>query len=91
MSKKMFKYVLEVNDEVQEHEIPEMHRMQAEWHVGLNPADQSQLAIWFFVEADHAKKTRKFFVRGTGQSVPDSAIYMGSVHSGIFMWHVFEA
>ena len=88
MSRKVFKYVIQVNDEVQEHEIP---RTATEYHVGLNPADHGQLAIWFVVNPDHAKITRKFFVRGTGQGFPDSAIYMGSVHSDIFMWHIFEA
>ena len=86
--RKVFKYVIEVNDEVQEHPIP---RTATEHYVGLNPADESQLAIWFVVDPDHKTMDRKFFVRGTGHPIPDAAIYMGSVHSGMFIWHIFEA
>lgn len=85
--RKVFKYIVEVSDEVQEHLIP---RGAVEHHVDLNPADESQLAIWFVVEADNPPVTRKFFVRGTGQAFPDFAKYMGTVRSGMFMWHVFE-
>lgn len=85
--KRVFKYVIEVNYEVQEHSIP---CVTTEHHVGLNPANESQLAIWFVVNSDTPCTIRKFFVRGTGDIVPDSARYMGSVHSGIFMWHVWE-
>lgn len=85
--RKIYKYILEVVDEVQEHQIS--FRAE-ECHVDLNPADESQLAIWFVVDDDDSLVTRKFFVRGTGQSIPKSAYHMGSVRSGMFMWHVFE-
>lgn len=86
--RKVFKYVIEVSELVQEHSIP---RTAVEHHVGLNPADESQLAIWFVVDSTHSCSTRKFFVSGTGHIVPDDARYIGSVRSGKFMWHVWEA
>lgn len=85
--RKIFKYPVEVSDEVQKHEIP---RGATDHHVGIDPGDPSRLAIWFVVDTDRLKVTRELFVKGTGQAIPEYSTYMGTVVAGIFAWHVFE-
>lgn len=56
--------------------------------VGLDPA--GELCVWALVEPTHVQKPQRFFVVGTGHSVPCAAyIWVGTVQQGSFMWHVF--
>ena len=48
------------------------------------------ICIWFLVDRDEPKVERRFSVYGTGQDVPDTANYVGTVMDGPFVWHVFE-
>jgi hypothetical protein len=47
--------------------------------------------MWFLVNPDSVKRPTKFFVRGTGFTVPPDVDHMGSfITPGGFVWHIFR-
>lgn len=48
------------------------------------------ICIWVCVIPELEKERRNFQVSGTGDPVPLSAKYIGSVTDGPFEWHVWE-
>ena len=58
-------------------------------HVGLGP--HGDVCLWALVDSGKPTELRHIVVTGTGHPVPDGVTYLGSVTSGIFVWHVWEA
>jgi hypothetical protein len=64
-------------------------------HVDIDSKEQDTIAIWLEYD-DKAATTHypKFCIYGTGHSIPDDFIHVGSVRhplpSGISMWHVYR-
>lgn len=66
------------------HEMPE----GAEF---LHLAKQGEeVCAWFLLVPENKKEVRKFRLYGTGHEIPMSERYLGTVHSPLFVWHLFE-
>ena len=51
----------------------------------------NEICLWAIVESTEKLETRKFFIAGTGNPVPQGAgDYIGTVQQDRFVWHVFE-
>jgi hypothetical protein len=82
--KTVYKYPLVIDAE-QEVQMPGKPVL---FKVGLDT--QGHLCVWALVDPGHEKKAQRFFVVGTGHSVPaDAYLWIGTVPQGPFMWHVF--
>ena len=48
--------------------------------------------IWALVNPDAELETRYFYTAATGEEIPDSHKYIGTVtqYNGEYMWHIFE-
>ena len=46
--------------------------------------------LWATVQPDNSSITRRFFVVGTGNPLPEDGIYRGTWFDGSFVWHLFE-
>lgn len=70
---------------------PQVVTAPANWRV-LHVADQhGQPTLWLEVDTDALGQwARPFHVIGTGHPVPAGGTYVGSSHSGPFVWHVYE-
>jgi hypothetical protein len=93
VSRTIWKYEIEVTDR-QEIELP----LGAEFlpFVAQQPGQRAHmLTLWAYVprvEDDRMQKVPVYVV-GTGNSIPDEVGqhgYLGSVQSGVFVWHVFK-
>jgi hypothetical protein len=83
--KTIYKYPIQITDE-QDLEIPHGYPL----HVGLDP--QGVPCIWFQVNTDHLKSKVKIHIIGTGNPIPDAAIfYIGSFVQSPFVWHVYTS
>jgi hypothetical protein len=54
--------------------------------------DPSRLAIWAEIETEAETERRRFWVVGTGDSIPPSCCgnHVASVWAAPFAWHVYE-
>lgn len=81
----VWKYKLEIVGRVQTLEVPVYSIVR---HVH---EQKGNLVVW--IEIDKYQTTRQllsFIVVGTGHSIlPDFQVYIGTVHIGMFVWHVF--
>lgn len=80
----MWKYKLELTDEVQDIQVPHKAVLR------LVAMQRGEVALWFEVLSGLPKYTRTYIVRGTGHEVPDGAVYVGTCFCSPFVWHVFE-
>jgi hypothetical protein len=46
--------------------------------------------LWIEVQTDAPQVGRKFRVFGTGHTIPDGWVYIGTAFDGGFVWHVYE-
>lgn len=62
-------------------------------HVDRDTRDPDDLAFWFEVETEQAViVNRPVVIIGTGHPIPaDVRKYLGSVKTGAFIWHIYEA
>ena len=50
------------------------------------------ICLWALVELSRtAFEHRVFYIRGSGHSVEDDLVYLGTAHIGPYIWHVFES
>jgi len=83
--KTIWKY--EINKVVQELEIPFGAKFL---HVGNQ---NGHICLWFEVESENKKETRRFEIAGTGKAQLDiDKKYLGSMifHNHAFVWHIYE-
>jgi hypothetical protein len=57
-------------------------------HVAIQHTGQP--AMWAEVDTDNSRERRHFMIFGTGDEIPESAHYIGTVLLGQFVWHVIE-
>ena len=53
------------------------------------PQGERLIDVWMAVDTDRTEVAYSFFVVGTGHPLPEKAEYIGTVHAGRFVWHVF--
>lgn len=92
--KTVWKYILPVQDEVIELEMPQEAKIL---HVGTQ---QEQVCLWALVESEQEKEIRRFRIHGTGHPLANNAgtgyntfdTYVGTTMmlDGRLVWHVFE-
>lgn len=84
----VWKYVIPVNDEEVGVPWSEYNKVV---HVGLDPADPNNVAIWVEREYKGVENlTLHCRVVGTGHTILDNFCnHLGSVQQGPFMWHVY--
>lgn len=46
--------------------------------------------LWARVDPKNPPASRTFEIVGTGQPIPPSAVYVGTIDSGPFVWHALE-
>lgn len=56
-------------------------------HVGMQ---DGLVTLWAEVDAAAWSTPRTFVIGGTGHQIPEGARYVGTVHDGPFVWHIFE-
>lgn len=49
-----------------------------------------RLCMWCEVDPKAEKVETKFSIFGTGQDIPDSAVYVTTWDSGPFVWHLYR-
>ena len=55
---------------------------------GLDPA--GDICVWARVNPDEPKVSTNIHVVGTGQEVPEGAVFVGTILHGPWVWHVFK-
>jgi len=81
--KTIYKYALDF-DSVQDLELPTGAQI-----LDVNEQD-GRIMIWAMVEPDAPLQVIKIWIQGTGQPFnPDAKRYLGTVHPGAFVWHIF--
>lgn len=85
----IYKYNLQVTDE-QVIELPEDAEIL---HVDCQDPSGRTIQLWAKVGVTTPTASRRFIILGTGQPVPEDAIYIGSVlcAGGALVWHIFQA
>jgi hypothetical protein len=84
--KKIWKYKIHVKEEEKTFDMPYGSVIL---HVGSQFQNQVTLWVQFSEDMGH-KSTRTFRIFGTGHSIPDNYIYVGTADDKPFMWHVYE-
>lgn len=56
-------------------------------HVAEDP--QGQVCIWALIDPEKELAARMVTVVGTGWDVPDAAQYIGTIHQGAYVWHIY--
>jgi hypothetical protein len=83
---KIFKYNIQVTDGVQTVAIPSRGKIL---HLGVQ---NDQICVWVLVNQRAPLEDFKFQVFGTGHTISEEMrTYVGTVHIGPFVWHVFQA
>lgn len=60
-------------------------------HAGLDPANESWLALWYEVNTSAPKVSTRIAIHGTGHPIKTSERWLASVRQGSFMWHLYAA
>ena len=56
----------------------------------LEPGDSpNSINLWFETDTDETPEKAYVQVIGTGHEIDEDAVWLGSVRSGIFVWHVY--
>jgi hypothetical protein len=82
--KTVFKYLVPLEDEVVKIDMPTGAVLR---HVA---SQGSMPTMWFEVDPEAASELRQFKVIGTGHVVPEGWDYIGTVMTGVFVWHIYE-
>lgn len=45
---------------------------------------------WFEIRIDSTKVYKRLFMYGTGQLIPESAMYLGTCIDGDCVWHLYD-
>ena len=81
----IWKFALEVTGVPQVFDVPRGAKV-------VRVAEQNgKVAMWVDVDTKRPVDERTYQIFGTGHTVPEDAIYMGSADMKPFVWHVFEA
>lgn len=80
----VYKYNLEVKDGPQTITMPDFIIC----HLAMQG---NRLCLWADVDTESSTRVRTFQVYGTGHEINGYRKYIGTVHAGPFVWHVFEA
>lgn len=67
-----------------EHEVPDSPQL-----VHFGPDPKGVLCVWAEVDTDNAPTKYKLMIAGTGQEIPDNAIWLRSCVEGDFVWHLY--
>lgn len=92
MNRAIFKYELPIDDEWHQLVMPLPARVYhvAVNHMAVTAATQSSVYLWAEVSPSGKKRgARLFRVFGTGQDIPEGAVYVGTTLDGPFVWHVY--
>lgn len=85
--RRIFKYQLSIDDTIK---VPVPGNRPEVLHVGIQGG---VVCVWIIVDPDSpVEETCHLVLRGTGHPLPDEcskANYVGTVHLGPFVWHVF--
>lgn len=46
--------------------------------------------LWVLVRPQRTEEIRRFYLYGTGDPIAHGHVYVGSVHDGPYVWHIFE-
>lgn len=46
--------------------------------------------LWAIVDIEHSIKTVDFLMLGTGEAIPENAIYIDTALQGEYVWHLFK-
>lgn len=82
MSATIWKYPLDFPNSV-----VEMPDGAATLHVAVQ---DGRLCVWAMVSPTAPTRPAYFQTVGTGHPVPDPSVYVGTVHTPPFVWHVFQ-
>ncbi len=83
-----------------------IYKYQLEWQIGLPQTlllprgsgaircelQDGQPTLWVIVDTEEEKVSKQFIIHGTGHYLGnvDDLIYISTIFSGAFVWHVFE-
>jgi hypothetical protein len=60
-------------------------------HVLSIQEQNGQICIWASVNPTAEHETRRFFIVGTGDYIPETiGAFLATVQVGAYVWHVFE-
>jgi hypothetical protein len=77
----VYKYPLKVSEHIP---IPKGGKI-------LSVAEQNgEIFLWVEVDTTQEVEGRFFIVYGTGWMIDEESIYVGTVHSGLLVWHIYE-
>jgi hypothetical protein len=82
--KTIYKYDLDVSDEIQEITMPEGSIVV---HTNLQ---NQRPTMWVLLETDNKPVMRLFTIHGTGHPIPTPERYVGTVMAPPFVWHICE-
>lgn len=83
----IYKYELELKDRTV-HSIPEAA------HILSVAMQGGKICTWAMVDTEKPKRNIAFIICGTGNPMPDDIpfpLYVGTVHDGPFVWHIFHS
>ena len=82
--KRIYKYTLNIIDK-QKIKMPYGSMIL---HVDMQ---NENLCLWAEVDTEAPQEEETFYVRGTGQPIPDDdAYYVGSAVGSVLVWHVYQ-
>ncbi len=84
MARTIWKYPLDLADDIQEIEMPAGARVVSVAMQGDSPT------IWALVHPEQPLEKRHFSIHGTGHAIPNGEGYLGACLAPPFVWHVFE-
>lgn len=82
--RRVFKYTLDIRDGAQNPSLPVGAEIV---HVAMQV---EKIRLWAVVDIRQKISNRLFVVVATGQPIEFVGHYTGTVHDGIYVWHVFE-
>lgn len=54
------------------------------------PDNHEFVTMWFDVDDSAPREPLRLRIRGTGHEIPEDAVHLKTVHTGIFVWHIFK-
>ncbi len=88
----IFKYSLQISDDVQEIEMPGgAEILSVQFQKASAAETRSIIAMWARCNDERSKVFRKFICCGTGGPAPEwNNKHIGTVIAGMYVWHFFE-
>lgn len=84
----VWKFAVAVDDRASKVAMPsdaEVIYVEKDVHLG-----QTIGVMWAIVETENPIVTREFCIHGTGHPILFDEHYIGTFHSGSYVWHIFE-